>query len=304
MFNNIFSQISSSISNRTSESNESVTDETGSEVNTSSENNTELSNTNKRSRASRSFEISPEQQELKRNRQRHSDSDSNSSESDPEVTDTNSEMDEDKLANLMKLLLKESEDRLIGLISVKLKPLEEIITKIDRVETNLCVLQREVERLQQEVKRNNIIVYGLEEITNETATDIEKAIEGLSKSLKIAKIDYGDAFRLGKHSIGKTRPLIIKLLRFRDKMNIFHASKQLKGTTISISSDKTKDVRISEAALRKKKAEIQKRNPTAKFSFRNQKLIVREGAHVTTLIFDKASNGIIRAAQQDTSAME
>jgi hypothetical protein len=297
MFNNIISQISSSISNTSNRRESNLDISEGSESN--SQSNTSDTSSNKRRRALRSLEVTPEQ-DSKRICDEGSESDCNSSDSYSEVRESDPpEMDEQKLAGLMKTLLQESEDRMSYLISTKLKPLEELVTKIGRVECSVNNLQREVGRLQQEIKRNNIIVYGIPEPNNETPADITRAIEGLSNSLKIAKIDIDDAFRLGKHLSGKTRPLLIKLLRYREKQNIFKAATALKGTSISISNDKTKEARIAEAALRRKRIEILKDRPKVNIRIRNHKLYIRDGSHTTTLIYDATTNGIYTANDEE-----
>jgi hypothetical protein len=297
MFNNIISQISSSISNTSNRRESNLDISEGSASN--SQSNISDTSSNKRRRASRSLKVTPEQ-DSKRMCDEGSESDLNSSDSYTEVRESDPhEMDEQKLAGLMKSLLQESEDRMSYLISSKLKQLEELVTKIGRVECSVNNLQREVERLQQEIKRNNIIVYGIPEPNSETPTDIIRAIEGLSNSLKIAKIDFDDAFRLGKHVSGKTRPLLIKLLRYREKQNIFKAAKAPKGTSISISNDKTKEARIAEAALRRKRTEILKDRPKVNIRIRNQKLFIRDGPHTTTLIYGATTNGIYTANDED-----
>jgi hypothetical protein len=88
----------------------------------------------------------------------------------------------------------------------------------------------------------------------------------------------------------KSRPIIIKLIRYRDKQNIFNSAKNLKGSNISISNDKTKEMRIAEAALRRKRSEIQKSHPSAKINIRNQRMTVRDGTTTTTLQYDPVAD--------------
>jgi hypothetical protein len=297
MFNNIISQFTSSNTNRSSESSNSISDNTSS-VNQSA-NKTELLASSKRNRSSISFDSSPEQ-DLKKIREQRFPSTVNSSESDTEGTlSTENNMDEEKFANLVKVLLKESEDRMTNLITSKFKLLETLVEQMDAIESTVVKLQSEAAKLHQERKRNNIIVYGIAEIQDDKSADIQNAIEGLSNSLKIARIDFDNAFRLGAPQRNKIRPLLIKLLRFRDKQSIFMASKNLKGTNVFISNDKTKETRIAEAALRKRKTEIQKANPTAKLIIRNEKLIMTVGNKTTTLQYDSSTNHIVQSNRSD-----
>jgi thiamine kinase-like enzyme len=162
MFSNILSQLSNSISNRGPESSESSASNIEEPQNSINLTPCDTINSKKRNRASRSTEVTPEQ-ELKRVREKSFESVS-SYESDTEATiSTPEEMDEDKLSKVVKALLLESEQRMAEMISLKLKPFEEVIKKLDRVESNINHLQQDAERLQQEVKRKNVIVYGIPE---------------------------------------------------------------------------------------------------------------------------------------------
>jgi hypothetical protein len=314
MFNNIISQIASSISsnNNSRDSNESISnniEQTEELIQPEVVIKTPLCN--KRNRATRSADVTPEQDtkklketdrdsEPEQSESDNSDFESSSSKSDTEVTkNCLFKMDESRLLEMLKTQFKESEDRMAYMITTKLKPIEESIRKFSLFEAKLVSLQQENERLHQELKKNNIIVFGIPEVSGET-TDVQKVIEGLSNSLKIAQIDYNDAFRIGKYNKDKARPLLVKLLRYRDKQAIFNAAKNLKGSSVSISNDKTKEARIADAALRRKKSEIQSSHPHAKLYFRNQKLIVKDGSVTTTLCYDPSTNDV-RTVADDAS---
>jgi SepF-like predicted cell division protein (DUF552 family) len=316
MFNNIISQIASSISSSSRDSNDSFSN--------NKEQTEELSQPkviiktplcNKRNRATRSADVTPEQ-DTKKLKETNGDSEPEQSESDNSDFESSSSksdtegtknfivtMDESRLLEMLKTQFKESEDRMAYMITTKLKPIEESIRKFSLLEAKLVSLQKENERLHQELQKNNIIVFGIPEISGET-TDVHKVIEGLSNSLKIAQIDYNDAFRIRKYNKDKARPLLIKLLRYRDKQAIFNAAKNLKGSSISISTDKTKEARIADAALRRKKSEIQTSHPHVKLYFRNQKLIVKDGSVTTTLCYDPSTNDVHTVADDASQRMD
>jgi hypothetical protein len=154
MFSNILSQITISISNRGtegSESSEPSSDSFEESQNLINVTPCDTKNRQKRTRASRSTEVTPKQ-ELKRVKEKSFESDSYESDTGGAIS-TVEEMDEDKLCKVVKALLLESEQRMAGMISLKLKPFEEVIKKLDRVESNINHLQRDAERLQQDVKR-------------------------------------------------------------------------------------------------------------------------------------------------------
>jgi hypothetical protein len=144
MFNNIISQIASSISsnNNSRDSNESISNniEQTEELN-QPEVIIKTPLCNKRNRATRSADVTPEQDtkklketdrdsEPEQSESDNSDFESSSSKSDTEVTkNCLVNMDESRLLEMLKSQFKESEDRMAYMITTKLKPIEESIRK-------------------------------------------------------------------------------------------------------------------------------------------------------------------------------
>jgi hypothetical protein len=183
-----------------------------------------------------------------------------------------------------------------------------IAEKVNIIERSVLSLRNEVDRIQDDQRKNNVIVYGLKESGSGSYENIAKTIESLSNSIKTSKIDYDDALRLGQPKLGQIRPLIIKLIRYQDDQRIFAAANNLRGTRISISNDKSKDLRISDASLRKQKSEILKTCPSAKCHKRNQKLMVTIGEDKTILppTYDDilATNKDVIEFQEDEITMQ
>jgi hypothetical protein len=305
MFNKLIAQVTNTISNRENDDSELLE--------SSAVKTPKTSKSNKRIRKKDSDESSPEQ-ELKRVRDKSSEISTSSLDLD-QTDDSYSdglEMNEEKLKLIIGALIKESEERTrITIqetevrtaihITDSLKPVQEIAEKVKIIEQSVVSLKNEVERIHDEQRKNNIIVYGLIENNPGRYEDIEKTIESLSNTLRIPTIDYDDAFRLGQPKSGQNRPLIIKLMRYKDKQRIFAAANNLKGTRISISNDKSKELRISDASLRKKKTEILKSFPSAKCQIRNQKLMVTNGTNVTIFRYDATTKGIIEIQEEEVT---
>jgi hypothetical protein len=117
-----------------------------------------------------------------------------------------------------------------------------IAEKVKIIERSVLSLRNELDRIQDDQRKNNVLVYGLTESSSGSYCSYSyycycKTMESLSSSLKISNIDYDDAFRLGKPKSGQIRPLIIKLIRYQDKHRIFAAANNLRGTQISISNE-------------------------------------------------------------------
>jgi hypothetical protein len=64
--------------------------------------------------------------------------------------------------------------------------------------------------------------------------------------------------------MSKSRPILIKLIRLRDKFEILNAAKKLRGTSIYIHQDLSPEDRKINAILRTHLKEIKQHNPDAK----------------------------------------
>lgn len=112
-----------------------------------------------------------------------------------------------------------------------------------------------VQRLERESKKKNVIVLGLEETKNKAddREDVYLSIQSLEKHMKmegVTAIDWDDAYRLGRFQPGKTRPLLIRFLRTRDKVEFMTNKKILKGTAIRVKDDETEEQRAARTAFK------------------------------------------------------
>lgn len=67
--------------------------------------------------------------------------------------------------------------------------------------------------------------------------------------LTLCSGDIERAHRLGKYSNGKNRPIIVKLLRFKDKESILSVGHKMKGTDYAVREDFCLAVRQARAKL-------------------------------------------------------
>jgi hypothetical protein len=144
----------------------------------------------------------------------------------------------------------------------------------------------------------NIIIQGIPHKKDETWKDLELVLKDVFMKLKInEKLDYDEWYRIGPYS-STTRPIMLKLLRQKDKKMIMANRKNLKGTTIYINDDNPKDVRKKLAILRSRERQLRIENPTSKIFIRNQVLIYRNGATTKHFIVDK-NDDIIEKSRQE-----
>ncbi|XP_072142792.1 uncharacterized protein [Dermacentor andersoni] len=165
----------------------------------------------------------------------------------------------DDLAELKKRL--EDAEKTVNAFSTRMAHLETNVSEIAHKVDNCEILSNSVEKLQQTLvlqqaklveledrsRRSNLVVFGIDDRTNETEADLrQKVIKDVFedrlgvKCLSIARIH-----RLGKHP-GK-RPVILFFQNYMEKQEVLRNCKKLKGTQISVQND------FSVETLRKRK---------------------------------------------------
>lgn len=115
-----------------------------------------------------------------------------------------------------------------------------------------AALRDQLNILEQQTKKYNIIIYGVEEPDTELE-DIQHFLNITNKKLDIncRYDDIRDLHRIGRNIEGKQRPLKIELVNFQLKKEILSKAKYLKGTNTFISNDYTKLEYEKQKTLRK-----------------------------------------------------
>lgn len=131
-------------------------------------------------------------------------------------------------------------------IHIKLDALTHLETRITDVEDRMTGMEATLLKIGQQIddmenrsRRSNLIIYGILETENETTECLETEVINklIRDKLKVTISGIERIHRLGKKSEDKTRPVIFKLLDFRDKIKILKNCPKLKGTKISVSED-------------------------------------------------------------------
>jgi hypothetical protein len=197
-------------------------------------------------------------------------------------TFSSNKMDE-AMKTFFKDLVLKSEERIKSEISdirqdfVNFR--SEVFQKISVINAQVQSLKLELKSVATQIRKKNLIIQGLPEKKDETWMDLEKSVTELYEKLGISvKPDYDDCFRLGKPQLGKVRPIILKLIRLKDKKMILSQTKKLKGTNIYVNEDHDKDDRRKLSILRAKERELRKDNPEAQVYIRGQTLIFKKGS--------------------------
>ncbi|CAN7942572.1 unnamed protein product, partial [Ixodes pacificus] len=141
------------------------------------------------------------------------------------------------------------------------KKLDTCVAKVQALETSLNDLKIKYDDLENRSRRNNLIIYGIEESGRNDSSTLEARVtkEIIEDRLQLQPVPIERIHRIGKFSPEKPRPVILKLLDFRDKMKILRNCQKLKGSKFSINEDFSKNVQ----ELRKKLLERTKQNKTS-----------------------------------------
>jgi predicted nuclease with TOPRIM domain len=123
----------------------------------------------------------------------------------------------------------------------------DLIDKLSRVDTQVQKFQLELHK----VNKQNLIIQGLKKKKHETWKNLETVIKDLYKKLRLeGTAGYDDCFRLGKPK-DKARPVLLKLIRQRDKKLIMSHTKNLKGSNTYMNDDLSgEESRIEEGSPR------------------------------------------------------
>ncbi|XP_070389681.1 uncharacterized protein [Dermacentor albipictus] len=134
----------------------------------------------------------------------------------------------------------------------------EYTCKVDKLQTTVDHLNLKVDELENRSRRNNLILYGLQERKGEQHQTLEQEVSKkfLEDVLQIPNVKIERIHRLGRPCENKCRPVILKLVDGRDKTKILSNCGRLKGTPFSISEDFSPRVQL----LRKRLWECTKQN--------------------------------------------
>ncbi|XP_037574418.1 uncharacterized protein LOC119456665 [Dermacentor silvarum] len=100
-----------------------------------------------------------------------------------------------------------------------------------------------IDDLENRSRRNNLLVYGLEEKDKETPVSLQNMVqkELFEEKLKVEINSVERCHRLGKKNEGC--PVIMKFQDYRDKVTVLQACSKLKGTNFSVTEDFSSRIR-------------------------------------------------------------
>ncbi|XP_077498037.1 uncharacterized protein LOC144108745 [Amblyomma americanum] len=174
---------------------------------------------------------------------------------------------EDKLSSLTERI-DGIERQLSGLnvLATKVKDMESTISEL---QGQLTLVRNQMDDLENRGRRNNLIIYGIEEDSIESNHELEEKVTNgvFQEKLGLTVGGVERCHRMGKKEASKVRPVILKLLDFREKMSILQSCHKLKDSGISIAEDYSKRVREIRKQLWKSCKEERDEGAKAKLLF-------------------------------------
>lgn len=160
-------------------------------------------------------------------------------------------------------------------------------SKVEVNSENLKAQRNEIEILQQQVKKLNVVIVGMTDFLNETEEELRNKLQDLfSNSLEInnRKIHVDVCYRMGRFSAIKQRNILVKFNTESDRKEVMEKRNLLKEKKlrIYINEDLTKSVLLKRKLLREEctKLRLQGKNASVKGNFlviENKKYIMEEG---------------------------
>lgn len=165
---------------------------------------------------------------------------------------------------------------------------QEVKVNIERSNTGL---KDAVEDMNNRMRRNNLIIKGLPEEEHEGYAESERIVKAFFRNhLDIEAGDIERAHRVGQRREGAKRPIIVKFLNFKSKMDALSNASKLKDLEtpkVWLEEDFSPTVQLARKRLRDYAKE--KRKPNERFSVRFNKLHMRSGIYR----YDPASGKVI-----------
>lgn len=123
--------------------------------------------------------------------------------------------------------------------------MQPVVEKINTMEQKIEKNSTRINQLDREKREHNIIIYNLEGDKQETWEDLQLKVLTLVETklgITCRNEEFARVKRIGQHTSGRIRPILIKFLRYNMKLVVLKNKTKLKGTQIKIDEDYPPDV--------------------------------------------------------------
>ncbi|CAN7984287.1 unnamed protein product [Ixodes pacificus] len=125
-------------------------------------------------------------------------------------------------------------------LSARVTSNEDLIkAQAEESQKHVHTLEQKIDDLENRERRNNLVIYGLNKPSDENPSSLNEKVltEIFEQKLEVTINTIERIHRLGKPRRGFQRPVILKLMDYREKQVILQNARKLKGTNISIGED-------------------------------------------------------------------
>lgn len=197
----------------------------------------------------------------------------------------------------LKTLITDSTSELGNKIDTLTDKLEEAEKRLKFLENENKILNKQVQDNLRETKKNNIIIFGLEEEETEDLYNIILDLFNTTLEIPVRKEELNYAYRFGRQT-ENTRPVVVKFVTFHKKLDVLKKGYLLKGNSISITNDLTKEERENQKILRRHQKNALEQRLDAKIKKNN--LIINNTIYSVSDLLNLEKEQIEPEARQQT----
>lgn len=159
--------------------------------------------------------------------------------------------------------------------------------KVTVLEIENKSLKSRVESLEKNRRKNNIVLFGLKTDENRNASEFVAQKLGDLLQISVTKNEINNVYRVPSKN-SDINPIIVEFVNFNKKLEVFKNCRKLKGTSISISNDLSKEEREINRVLVRNLKEARDKGLSAKI--KNNLLYVQEESFTYEQLLNKNKN--------------
>lgn len=153
-----------------------------------------------------------------------------------------------------------------------------VVGKLNEVEQKVEAHENKINSLDSERRKRNIIIYRIQEENGENYKTLEVIVMNIfNNTLKVEckteEIDF--ISRIGKNKNNKFRPILVKMVTFRKKLELLRNRENLKNANINIDEDYSPEVRARRKQLFPQLKTLRAQGKIAEM--RQDRIIILEG---------------------------
>lgn len=134
--------------------------------------------------------------------------------------------------------------------------------------------EKRIEELEREVRKKNIVVYGITEKEGEQESDMKYCIENIAAKIQVpinVERDVLDIKRIGVKK-GDMRPILVEFKSSTKKTDMIKDAKKLKGSNIYLSEDYSREIQQQRKVLKQHLKDARERGQKATLNYNKLKI--------------------------------